>query len=167
MKMGEKFEFNPSDLAKLLVESEPDIILLHTPPYLLCDNTYQGQNWGAPKVTQYLAHPNLKKSPKLIAAGHVHEAGPSGNNPAGVKGLTGYQHPQTGKVTMVVNPGNLGRFELVNPHNLDTHLKLPYGTFNRVDLEEDGSLKKLVQYALDTLNRGIGNVRQIREFDVN
>ncbi len=163
-QLHELVDFNENKLCSLLEESQPEIILVHTPPLDMCDNQYDGRHVGSLELYNYLVDPNLKKSPKLVLCGHVHEAGPSGRNPKGIKGIIGYQHPCTGQFTLVVNPGNLGQFEIVDPDTLRPLWQTPHRTFARVDLEENGTLKKLVQYFLSAPRQGISNVKKLDEF---
>ncbi|MEK6969968.1 MAG: metallophosphoesterase [Nanoarchaeota archaeon] len=162
-QFGELVDFDENKLRSQLEESNPDLILVHTPPLEMCDNRYDGRHMGALGLGKYLSNPNLKKSPKLILCGHVHEAGPSGRNPHSIKGLVGYQHPKTGQFTLVVNPGNLGKFELVDPSSLRPLMYIPHRTFVSVDLERDGTLRKVVQYALADDDK---NIQKLAEFEL-
>lgn len=151
--------FSHEELYGRLSVEQPAIGLIHNPPHQLCDDLFNGQHVGTKATTQHI----LEYGPKLIMSGHIHEAGPNGNNPNGVRGIAGYQNPKTGKTTVVINPGNLGRFELINPTTLEPIRAFDYGTFVRVDVEEDGTPKKLVQYSLQTKDRGVGQIRTLDE----
>lgn len=150
--------FSHQELYDKLTAEKPAIGFIHNPPHQLCDDMFNGQHVGTKATTQHI----LEYGPKLIMSGHIHEAGPNGNNPNGVRGVAGYQNPQTG-MTVVINPGNLGRFELIHPSTLEPIRAFDYGTFVRVDIEEDGTPKKLVQYSLQTKDRSVGQVRTLEE----
>lgn len=160
-RLGELVPFNEPELRSQLEATQPGLILVHTPPLEMCDNRYDGGHMGALELGKYLINPDLEKSPKLILCGHVHEAGPSGRNPNSIKGVVGYQHPKTGQFTWVVNPGNLGKFELVDPSSLRPLMYIPHRTFVSVDLERDGTPRKVVQYALADDNK---NIQKLAEF---
>ena len=120
---------------------------------------FNGQNVGTPALTRYI----LDSPPKLVLSGHIHEAGPLGNNPKGVKGVAMAYNPYNNCRTSIVNPGNLGRFELLDFPSLETRMKFDYGTFARVEVEDDGTLRKVVQYSLTAPGRKIGKVEKLDE----
>ncbi len=163
-RLDEIVTFDEQELSSLLNQSNPDLVLVHTPPLGMCDTRYDGRHMGSPELYNYLADSCLQKSPKLILCGHVHEAGPSGRNPNSIKGLVGYQHPRTGQVTLVVNPGNLGKFELVDPSSLRTLIHIPHRTFVSVDLETDGTPRRVIQYFLTASDDKYRSVQKLDEF---
>lgn len=158
VQLGEIVPFDHKQLYNFLIRQKPSIVMTHNPPNQLCDDMFNGQNVGTPAVTQYI----LRHSPKLVLGGHIHEAGPHGKNPKGVRGLAVYENPN-GKRTVVVNPGNLGRFELLTFPELQTRMRFDYGTFSSVDIEDDGTPLRLTHYCLDAPNRRIGDVRLLEE----
>lgn len=160
VQLDEITKFDHEGLYNFLTEHKPDICLVHNPPEGLCDDMFNGQNVGTLGTTEYIS----EHQPKLVVSGHIHEAGPLGNNPNGICGLRGILH-QNGKHTLIVNPGNLGRFELLHMPSLETHMQFDYGTFCHVEMEDDGTVKKLVQYTLSAPDRNIGTVKQLRDFD--
>lgn len=137
VQMGEIVPYDHAELFNTLDDEKADILMLHNPPRGLCDDMFNGAHPGSSAASEYI-HANV---PKLALAGHIHEAGPLGNNPNGRKGIA-----KLGS-TYIVNPGNLGRFELVNP-DLSTQMAFPYGTFVGMELEDDGSLTSLTQYSI-------------------
>ncbi|MBR9683076.1 hypothetical protein GOV03_00875 [Candidatus Woesearchaeota archaeon] len=148
------------ELFDSLERIRPDIALTHTPPHLLCDDQYDGQNMGTPAITQHI----VNCAPRLILSGHIHEAGPLGNNPNEAHGIRAFQKPSVDEdITFVLNPGNLGRFEGVHPHTLDPIQKFDYGTFLRVDVMDDGIPTKVIMYSLQTTDRTIGEVKTLAE----
>ncbi|RMD46211.1 hypothetical protein D6829_00060 [Candidatus Pacearchaeota archaeon] len=149
--------FDKDSLLKLLEDNNPQIAVIHNPPYGFCDDMFNGQHVGTPTTTRYMQENN---NLKLVLSGHIHEAGPNGNNPNGVRGISGIKREDGSKV-IVVNPGNLGRFELMNPRTLEPTIKFDYGTFARVDIEEDGTPVMVTQYSVKEGKRAIGDVRQI------
>jgi Icc-related predicted phosphoesterase len=161
-RIGEIQLFDPKELNKLLRDNNPRIAVIHNPPYGLCDDMFNGQNVGTPTSTRYLQEDN---DLALILSGHIHEAGPNRNNPAGVFGVRAIRKANE-KTCYVVNPGNLGRFELINPQTLETARAFPYGTFVRVDTEDDGTPIRLVQYSTSEEGRRIGQVRVMRDIDL-
>lgn len=162
VSLGQIVGFSHEELYEGLVFTKPDIVVMHNPPYGMCDTMFNGEHVGSKAATRYISD----ASPKLVLCGHIHEAGPFGNNPEGERGVCVHTHPSNGKKTVVVNPGNLGRFELVDFPSLKTARTFPYGTFAGLDLEEDGTPKRLTQYSLTgPEGKGnIGKVEKIREF---
>jgi len=158
VNLGEIVNFNHNELYGLLKTGNPDIAIIHNPPKGLCDDLFDGSNVGTPATTRYIH----EESPKLVLSGHIHEAGPLGNNPHGVKGLASYENPNNGRKTIVVNPGNLGRFELLKFPSLETEMNFPFGTFSRIDIEDDGTPIRLHQYSL-TGPEGKGNMGKVDE----
>ncbi|MBI4150639.1 hypothetical protein HY492_00785 [Candidatus Woesearchaeota archaeon] len=65
-----------------------------------------------------------------------------------------------------MNPGNLGRFALLHPQTLETMRAFDYGTFVRIDIEDDGTPKKLVQHSLRQPDGSVGTVKEMRSFDL-
>ncbi len=169
-KLKKIVPFIVKDLESLLIKEKPAIAVIHNPPHRLCDDMHDGRNVGTRVTTRYIAeNPGLK----LVISGHVHEAGPNGNNPNNVKGVKCYQDADRKIRTAVINPGNLGRFELVNPKNLETAkyqdgklMRFDYGTFCRVDIEDDGTPILLKQYSLKLNDWKIGDVKKIEEYDL-
>jgi Icc-related predicted phosphoesterase len=154
--------FKASELEKLLKEEKPTIAVVHNPPSGYCDDMFNGQNVGNTIVRSYFEeNPGLK----LILSGHIHEAGPNANNPNNVQGIKGFSRKE-GELTLVVNPGNLGRFEILNPQRLSPEMQFDYGTFSRVDIEDDGTPIKVKQYSVQDNGRTIGNVKELREFTI-
>ena len=105
-QLGEIVHFDHQELYVQLTREKPDVVITHNPPKKLCDDMFNRDNVGTPAITQYI----VDHGPKLVLSGHIHEAGPNGNNPHNVKGISGYKNPHTGKTTIVVNPGNVGRY---------------------------------------------------------
>ena len=54
-------------------------------------------------------------------------------------------------------------YEIVDPRTLQSTRGFDYGTFVMLEVEADGTPKKLVQYSLQTPNRSIGEVRKLDE----
>ena len=160
VKLGEIVDFDHNELYNFLNQEKPDIGFVHNPPQGYCDDLYNGKNVGTPASTKYI----LENSPKIILSGHIHEAGPNANNPNGVNGIIKIENEKTGKDTYVINPGNLGRFELINPRTLETDREFDYGTFVELDIEDDGTPTRLKQYTLQTKDRNIGKIRQIEDY---
>lgn len=157
-QMGEISPYDQQQLYDGLCQSNPDVVLLHNPPLGLCDNLFDGKNVGSKAAAQYI----FERTPKLVIAGHIHEAGPLGNNPAKVKGMKGIRKGE--KKTLVINPGNLGRFELVKMPSLETQMRFPFGTFMHVELEDDGTPKLVVHYSM-TGPEGKDKISEVREID--
>ena len=138
--------FDHEGLYNALDENKPDIILLHNPPYKLCDDLYDGRNVGTPAAKIYIINKMKEdkgEEPKLVIAGHIHEAGPTGKNPNGVKGVKRFGN------TVIVNPGNVGRFGLFEFGTLKPVIpmdKLEYGTFSEVDI--NGSVNKVTHFSV-------------------
>ncbi len=154
--------FNPLELATLLESNSPSIAVIHNPPYGLCDDMFNGQHVGTPTSRGYI---EKAEGLKLVLSGHIHEAGPNANNPNGVNGISGIERENGSKV-IVVNPGNLGRFGILHPHTLDPVREFDYGTFVRVDIEDDGTPVKVTQYTVQEEGRGIGQVKEMGMFDL-
>ena len=161
VQLGQIAAFDHHELYRFLSQEDPDIVVLHNPPKQLGDTMFNGAHPGTPAATQYI----LDNKPDLVVAGHIHEAGPLANNPEGTNGLTVYEH-ETGLRTYVINPGNVGRFEMINFPSMETARTFPYGTFAHVEMEDDGTPTRLVQYALHAPERTIGQVRVLDEFDL-
>jgi Icc-related predicted phosphoesterase len=159
-QFGEITRFDDRELYRFLVKERPTIGIIHTPPQGMCDDMYDGQNVGTPATTKYLSeNPGMK----LVISGHIHEAGPNGNNPHGVKGVRAMKHAN-GELSIVVNPGNLGRFEIVNPNTLDPGRQFDYGTFISVDVDDTGKPSDIVQYSLQTNDHSVGQIRKIGHY---
>ena len=90
-QLDEITPFDNQELYNLLKKEMPDIILTHNPPHQFCDNMFDGQNKGTPATTKHI----MEFAPRLVLSGHIHEAGPLGNNPNGVQGFSGYQNKKT------------------------------------------------------------------------
>lgn len=157
VQMGEIASYSHAELDTLLARERPDVVWLHNPPQHFCDDMYNGQHVGSPAATRYIVEHNSR----LVLCGHIHEAGPNGNNPNGMKGLADFTNE--GKRTVVINSGNLGRFELVALPSLETQMQFPFGTFVRVDVEVDGTPRRLVQYSLEAPDRNVGTIRKLAE----
>ena len=166
MESEQIVSFDHKELYDLLKKEQPAVGFIHTPPHLLCDDAHNGENAGTPATTKYI----VEHGPKLILSGHIHEAGPNGNNPNGVRGISGLNNSKMNTKTLVLNPGNLGRFELLHPQTLDSLLPIEkafdYGTFSEVHVEPDGTPKKLFQYTVQVEGRSIGQVRLIGDFTI-
>jgi Icc-related predicted phosphoesterase len=162
VKLGEIEMFNGKELDNLLKKNKPSIAVIHNPPYGFCDDMFNGEHVGTPTTTRYMQE---NDGLKLVLSGHIHEAGPNANNPNGVNGISGIQR-ESGERTIVVNPGNLGRFGILNPQTLDSVREFDYGTFVRVDIEEDGEPVRVKQYSVQEDNNTIGKVREIGDFDL-
>jgi Icc-related predicted phosphoesterase len=163
VKLGEIEMFNGKDLDNLLRKNKPSIAVIHNPPYGFCDDMFNGEPVGTPTTTKYMQE---NDGLKLVLSGHIHEAGPNANNPNGVNGISGIQR-ESGERTIVVNPGNLGRFGILNPQTLEPFTEFDYGTFVRVDIEEDGTPVRVKQYSVQEYNKTIGKVREIGDFDLS
>ena len=162
VQLGQIQLFNPLELKTLLESKDPSIAVIHNPPYGLCDDMFNGQHVGTPTSREYI---KSARALKLVLSGHIHEAGPNGNNPNGVKGIAGVEKGD-GSMALVINPGNLGRFGILNPQTLDPVREFDYGTFVRVDIEEDGTPVKVKQYSVQEEGRTIGKVKEIGNFDL-
>ncbi|NQU78616.1 metallophosphoesterase [Candidatus Woesearchaeota archaeon] len=131
-----EINYNDDTMITLFNAEQPDIIVTHNPPHGLCDDMFNGANVGSPSLRQYIR----EHQPKLVICGHIHEAGPLGNNPNGVKGIA-----KEGD-TYVVNPGNLGIFQLLNPQTLKPVQSFDNGTF--AEIEYDNEVKNVRFYRL-------------------
>jgi Icc-related predicted phosphoesterase len=154
--------FNPKELSDLLVRESPTIAVTHSPPMGLCDDMFNGVHVGTPTMTKYIQE---NDGLRLVISGHIHEAGPSGGNPNRVRGVSGVERV-SGERTIVVNPGNLGRFGLLDANTLDPVREFDFGTFARVDIEDDGTPIKVTQYSVQEQGRTVGEVRQVGEYDL-
>lgn len=154
VEMGQIKDLNQVSLYNSLKENNPDIVLLHNPPLGLTDNLFNGYNVGSQAATKYI----VEDKPKLVIAGHIHEAGPLGNNPKQVKGLAAYEQ------TVVLNPGNLGKFELINDSTLEKNMEFDYGTFIEVYIEDNGVPTKVIAYSIKEQNGKIGNIQKLAEY---
>ena len=161
VRLGEITPFDHQELFDLLKKETPAIGLIHNPPRNLCDDMYNGENVGTPATLRYI----IENHPKLVLSGHIHEAGPNGNNPNGARGIRAVEID--GKKTLVVNPGNLGRFEIIDEITLATEKQFPYGTFSEVHLEDDGTPTKVAHYSVEERpSRTIGKVRKLAEYSI-
>lgn len=161
-ELGQIQLFNPLELKALLKDNTPSIAVIHHPPYGLCDIMFDGKHVGTPTSRAYIEE---SSGLKLVLSGHIHEAGPTANNPKKVRGISGIDKGN-GNKTIVVNPGNLGRFGMLNHRTLDPTIEFDYGTFARVDIEDDGTPVRVIQYSVKESPKGIGQVRQIGDFSL-
>ena len=159
-RMGETTHFDHQELFNLLMFNQPDVCMIHNPPLNLCDDMFNGQNVGTPATTEYIR----RSQPKLVLSGHIHEAGPYGNNPKGVRGISGVEI--NGRRTIVVNPGNLGRFELMKFPSLETMMAFDHGTFVEMNIEADGTPRDVKQYSLQERRGSVGEVRTLEEYNL-
>ncbi len=106
--------FNEKEMFDFLTQQDPDIALTHVPPYGFLNDVKHGGN------TALLAYMS-RESPELMLCGHCHKA-----RGTTLDELSG---------TVVVNPGNLGRYPSVEKHEPN------YGTFSLMEYEKDGRIK--------------------------
>ncbi len=150
--------FDDKELYALLCQHEPTIAVTHQPPHCSLDYTVFQQHWGTPVTRRYLEE--AVHAPKLLLVGHVHESGPNGNNQKGFKGIDKI------KETVIVNSGNLGRFDLIDSRSMEaitdkvlcrgrdpmtvpaTDKILDWGTFAEIDTDNDGTVKSVTFYSL-------------------
>lgn len=148
--------FDEDELSLLLRKEQPTVAVTHQPPEGFLDYTVFRQHWGTPVLTQYL----IEASPKLVLVGHVHESGPMGNNAKGYKGIA-----KVGD-TVLVNSGNLGRFDLIDAQTMDAitgrilcrgrdprtvperEKVLDWGTFGVIDQDTDGTVTSVAFYSV-------------------
>lgn len=148
--------FDHQELYNHLCREQPQIILSHNPGRGMLDDMFNGQNVGTPAITQYATQ--SQTPPKLVVSGHIHEAGPLAGNPKGRNGVL------RSRGVTVINPGNLGRFELVNFPELTTKMKFDFGTFSEIQIEEDGTVERVSHYTIKGDDK-FGNVRKTHEFE--
>lgn len=154
--------FDEDELYQKLHNEKPEIIITHQPPQGLLDYTVFQQHWGTEMTTRYLneCQNGNKAMTKLILVGHVHESGPYANNAKGFNGIAKFNS------TVVINAGNLGRFDLIDPRTMDSitgrvllrgrspnavperERILDWGTFAEIDTEENGTAKSVVFYSI-------------------
>ncbi len=160
-ELGEITPYNDEQAYNFLKAEQPHIAMLHNPAQKFVDCMFNGERSGSKEITKYI----LEEQPQLILSGHVHESGPLGNNPKNIKGISRYTH-KTGKTTHAINPGNLGRFEMVDFPSLQTKIEFPFGTFSHVEIEDDGTPTKVVHYSLHDPEKAIGDVKVIKEYNL-
>ncbi|NQU78636.1 metallophosphoesterase [Candidatus Woesearchaeota archaeon] len=110
-KLGDIEQFKDYDIHKFLEETTTDILITHEAPE-------DDNHIGSQAITQYIE----TNQPRLVICGNTQEAIPSSK-----------QY----KKTTVVNPGNLGKFELINPHDLKTITSFDHGTYAEIDFEDE------------------------------
>ena len=137
--------------------------MLHNPGRGFCDYT-GGNPVGNSFTSAYIE----QHSPKLVLCGHIHGGGPSARNPNNKQGVNVHTSSITGKRTVVVNPGNLGRFDLMTYPNLETVKEFEHGTFVILEVEEDGTPTKVEQYSVmpDKQQGMVKAPRKLREFNL-
>ena len=101
--------FSGEEMFEFLAGEKPEIAVTHVPPFKFHDKLAEGRHSGNPYL---LAHLRADEAPKLLLCGHVHDA--RGSNVV----------KETDCV--VVNPGNLGRYEEGKP----------FGTFAVIEYEK-------------------------------
>ena len=120
------FPCSEKELYQHLDATKPDIVLLHCPPKKTTDATtihgkqVIGTYIGSTSARRYMVENAGEGKPKLIVCGHRH----------GTE-ISVYRD------TVIVNPGNLGRF----------FGDKEYGTFLEVQLEKDGSVTEVIHYS--------------------
>lgn len=173
--------FDEQELYHLLCQEEPAIAIIHQPPYGSLDYTVFQQHWGTKALRQYIEERTLhgKPAPKLLLVGHVHEDGPYGNNAMGFKGIDKLEE------TVVVNSGNLGRFELIDPSTMqpitaqllcrgrnpiavpETEKILDWGTFSEIDTAADGKVKRVTFYSImNPDKKKVDQIKEIARYDL-
>ncbi len=166
MKLGELVgkeaivRYDEQELGAFLFKERPSVVITHNPPYQLCDMSHDDTHWGSRNLFSYAS----ARNPKLILSGHLHTAGPLGSRFDTQKGIA-VLDGKSGK-TVVINPGNLGRFSIVNPRTLESDLDLPYGTFCRVQVENDGTPIEAQQYLLSGAPRIIAEPKSLRKITI-
>lgn len=158
-QLGEMDEFDNYELFNWLYQNSADVCLIHNPPRDHCDTMFNGANVGTEATTEYIR----MHSPKLVLSGHIHESGPNAKNPRGVDGVSTYVNPETNAKTVILNPGNLGRFELINHQTLDAYMKFPGGTFMEASVEPNGVVTRVIAYTMEGPNRTVSEVRKLYE----
>lgn len=151
--MGEIQLFNPGELKALLERERPQVAVVHTPPYGHCDLVGTDKHVGALTTTSYIQNP-IAKDLKLVLCGHIH-----------TPGISRVQRRDDTK-TVVINPGNLGRADEVDPETLEFKREFNYGTFVRVDVEDDGTPISVNFYSVEDDGRAIRSVKPIKKFSL-
>lgn len=149
-KCDEIQKFDPKELRALLDKENPSIAVIHSPPNGHCDNIGGDRHIGNHTTANYAAENN---DLKLVLSGHVH-----------TPGISAIQKTNGNKV-LVVNPGNLGRFEMVDNETLETGRETDgHGTFVRIDVEDDGRPISAAFYTVADKCRAVKKARQCSEF---
>ncbi len=122
---GERFlGFSGQKLFRTLSEWDPDVALVHAPPFGLQDRVSNGgsfvENVGEFSTRAYIA----EQSPNLVLCGHIHQD------------FGAVKHPETG--TIVINSGNLGYYK-GDPRK---------GTFSEIELDGNNYVERLVAYQI-------------------
>lgn len=110
--------FNQKEVYKILCKQNPNIAVVHCPPFEILDRNYKKdmENEGSAMIRLYAA----EKQPYLLLVGHMH---------ADI-GIENYMVR-----TVVINPGNLGRYP---PGSKDPH----FGTFMEIFTENPPYFKE-------------------------
>lgn len=137
------FDCSEKELYQHLNASKPDIVLLHNPPKKTVDSIVKRAPNGA-LIRDYIGSRNARRymtehadegRPKLVVCGHRHGSE-----------ISVYRD------TVIVNPGNLGRF----------FASRDYGTFSEVRLEKDGTVTEVIHYSA-----GGDKVRELGRIDLS
>ncbi|MFT4308436.1 MAG: metallophosphoesterase family protein [Candidatus Woesearchaeota archaeon] len=123
VRSGEIVPYDERELFRTVVETEPDILLLHGPASGLNDRITSGEHVGSKAAAAAI---DVVK-PYLVLSGHIHEA----------RGVT-VANRANGGVTVAVNPGNVG---VVNP---EPHRR----TFAGIETDENGRAMNVTLYYL-------------------
>ncbi len=114
--------FAQTEMFEFLSKHDPDIAVVHCPPYGICDTNGRGEHIGIFGIRAYIA----EQCPNVVLVGHNHE--PSVE--------------QLGN-TVVINPGNLGRYAL-NPSRGNG----AFGTFVEFELGDHNYFKEATLYQI-------------------
>jgi len=132
-------QYDSDELFEVLKSGNPDFVVSHNPPYGLCDTLFDGRQVGDRRLRDYIND----YGPEVVVSGHIHESGPLGNNPRNTKGVVRYDD------TVVINPGNLGTYALINPIDLEVTEEFKSGTFSELVFDDENQLQEVRHYKLD------------------
>jgi len=140
-----EINFSEKELYNFLKEQDPDIALIHCPPYRMHDADNNGNPSGTLGALAYL----LDEKPSLVLSGHSHLLGIDckGNNCSS---------------TVILNAGNLGRY-LANTgrHNGN------FGTFVEFELENNSHyFKNATFYHITDMEKGKDSIEKMAEFEM-
>lgn len=134
--------FSSEQAYNFLSKQDADVALVHVPPYGICDIKEDNKNIGDLGILAYL----FRENPNLVLVGHTHRMG--------------IQDAERNGKTIVINPGNLGRYSIYKGQENPG----PFGTFVEINLDEQNYFKDATFYQITDIKKGKESIAKLAKF---